>query len=129
VDRFVEPYPPAEAWLSPEALKAFPAHQKMARKVGRNGYIDSVQKAENAAIPAWYSRLQSQDKGIQESKRWYSPAYNATDWPTMEVPGFWEDQGLENVDGAVWFRKEIDVPASMAGKPAQLWLGGQPRKR
>lgn len=114
---------PAEAWLSADALKAFPEHQKMANLVKRNGYIDSVQKAENAATNAWYTRLQKQDKGIQEAKRWYNPTYDATDWNTMQVPGFWEEQGLPNTDGVVWFRKEIDVPANMVGKPAQLWLG------
>jgi sialate O-acetylesterase len=27
------------------------------------------------------------------------------------------------VNGVVWFRKEINVPASMTGKPVRLWLG------
>jgi sialate O-acetylesterase len=91
--------------------------------VSRTGYIDSVQKAENAAIQAWYTRLQSQDKGVQDGKRWYDPTYNASAWPTMQVPGFWEDQGLNNIDGVVWFRKVIEVPPALVGKPAQLWLG------
>jgi len=39
------------------------------------------------------------------------------------LPAYWEDEGLEGVDGVVWFRKEIDVPASMTGKRARLLMG------
>jgi sialate O-acetylesterase len=41
----------------------------------------------------------------------------------MNVPGFWADGPLGPVNGVVWFRKDFDVPASMAGKSARLWLG------
>ena len=36
---------------------------------------------------------------------------------------FWEDQGVKDLNGVVWYRKEIDVPASMVGKPARVYLG------
>jgi sialate O-acetylesterase len=39
------------------------------------------------------------------------------------VPGYWADQGIRGLNGVVWYRKEIDVPASMAGVPAKLFLG------
>jgi sialate O-acetylesterase len=41
----------------------------------------------------------------------------------MMVPGYWADQGIKGLNGVVWFRKEIDVPANMAGQPAKLFLG------
>lgn len=31
--------------------------------------------------------------------------------------------GLDSTIGVVWFRKEIDIPSCMAGKPAKLYLG------
>lgn len=114
---------PAEAWLSADALKAFPTHQKISEKFKNDQYIDSIQRAESAVTKAWYARLQKQDKGIQEPTRWYEADYDAAGWTTMQVPGVWEEQGLKNTNGVVWFRKEIEVPASMVGKPARLWLG------
>lgn len=44
-------------------------------------------------------------------------------WKPFTIPGFWEDQGIRNLDGVVWFRREIDLPASMAGLPARLFMG------
>jgi sialate O-acetylesterase len=41
----------------------------------------------------------------------------------MPVPSYWADHGLGDVNGVVWFRKEIQVPASMTGKPVRLLLG------
>ena len=44
---------------------------------------------------------------------WYEPAYIPKEWRTINIPGYWEDQGIKDLDGVVWYRREIDVPASM----------------
>jgi sialate O-acetylesterase len=44
-------------------------------------------------------------------------------WKNINIPGYWEDQGIKDLNGVVWYRKEIDVPASMIGKPAKVFLG------
>ena len=54
---------------------------------------------------------------------WYDPAYVPKEWRTINIPGYWEDQGVKDLDGVVWYRREIDVPASMIGKPAKVFLG------
>jgi sialate O-acetylesterase len=41
----------------------------------------------------------------------------------MNVPGYWEDAGLKNTHGVVWFRREFDLPQSLTGQPARLFLG------
>ena len=40
----------------------------------------------------------------------------------MKVPKAW-DGDLENQDGIIWFRKEIELPASVEGKSGQIQLG------
>lgn len=35
-----------------------------------------------------------------------------SDWPAMILPKYWEDAGLGQFDGVVWFRREVTVPAS-----------------
>ncbi len=42
---------------------------------------------------------------------------------TINIPGYWEDQGIKDLNGVVWYRKEIDIPASMTGMPAKVFLG------
>jgi sialate O-acetylesterase len=41
----------------------------------------------------------------------------------MQIPGYWADETLDFVNGVVWFRKEISVPASFVGKDVRLNLG------
>ena len=47
-------------------------------------------------------------------------------WKTVSAPGEWDTLGndeLLGIDGAVWFKKEIEVPEELAGKPLKLSLG------
>src|SRR5688500_14453144 len=39
------------------------------------------------------------------------------------IPGYWEDQGIKDLNGVVWYRKEIDVPPTMKGVAAKVFLG------
>jgi len=114
---------PAEAWLSAEALRSFPEEEAIAARYSAGGYIDSITAAEKAASESWYQHVYEADKGLRDDKPWYDPAYDASGWPSMDLPGYWADQGLPGVNGVVWFRREIDVPASMTGAPAKLLLG------
>jgi len=115
---------PAEAWLSEEALKEFPAHLETAKKFKDNAYLNSIADKDKAVSDEWYRLSQQKDKGLADGQKpWFDPAYDASGWATMKVPGYWADGPLGHVNGVVWFRKEIDVPASMTGKPARLLLG------
>jgi sialate O-acetylesterase len=114
---------PAEAWLNEDALKAFPQHLQVLMKYKRAGFMDSIRNKDRQVRDNWYQTIWQQDKGLHDTKPWYDPGMNTSDWKTMPVPGFWDEHGLKGVNGVVWFRKDIDVPASMTGKPAKLLLG------
>jgi sialate O-acetylesterase len=114
---------PADAWLSPEALKKFPEQMKEAERFKNDAVIDSILSTDRARGRAWYNYIRQHDAGYSGAKRWYDTTYTATDWPVMNIPGYWSEQGLSNLNGVVWYRKEIDIPASMAQQPAKLLLG------
>jgi len=96
---------PIESWISEAGLKAFP------------GYIkDTTKTVAPSATPK-----KSMDRGLAE--KWADPNYQPKGWKRYAIPGFWEDQGLKDLNGVVWFRREIDIPAALAGKPAHLFLG------
>ena len=40
----------------------------------------------------------------------------------MKLPQFFETAGLK-MDGSIWFRKEVEIPAAWVGKPLELSLG------
>jgi sialate O-acetylesterase len=113
---------PIEAWTSEEGLKDFPALISTIQKNKDTAYVNGFARrvfAANANRP----QRQTQDKGLTGPKTWYDITYEPKEWKTIAVPGYWEDQGIKDLNGVVWYRKEIDVPASMVGKPAKVFLG------
>ncbi len=69
------------------------------------------------------SAKQTKDKGLTGVIKWYDVDYVPKNWRTINIPGYWEDQGIKELNGVVWYRKEIEVPASMIGKLANVFLG------
>lgn len=110
---------PIEAWTSEEGLKEFPAIQTTIQKNKDTAYVNELnRKAANANRPP-----ASKDKGTTEIPKWFETTYVPKEWRSLNVPGYWEDQGIKDLNGVVWYRKEIDIPASMIGKPAKVFLG------
>jgi sialate O-acetylesterase len=114
---------PVESWMSTDALKAFPHYLAIAEKFKDSLYADSIKKIHAAINGKWQEYIKQTDSGLHDDKPWYDTLYNASGWQTMQIPGYWDEQGLKNVNGVVWFRKVIEVPASMTGKPAKLFMG------
>jgi sialate O-acetylesterase len=114
---------PAEAWMSEEALKKFPAYYQEAQKFKDDSLIKRIETQDNARSQAWYRTLSQKDEGYKEGKNWRDPMLNTSGWLTMKIPGYWANTSIGPVNGIVWFRKDIDVPASMVGTSAKLILG------
>ncbi|MBN1415754.1 MAG: sialate O-acetylesterase [Bacteroidales bacterium] len=115
---------PAEAWMSEEALKQFPEKYNEAQRFKDQSLIDSIEHSDRQRMKAWYELLEQKDEGYKDpSGPWYNPAINASNWDHMKIPGYWTGESLEKFDGVIWFRKEINIPVSMTGKPAKLILG------
>lgn len=63
------------------------------------------------------------DPGIDPATaRWKDEAFDDASWGNMECPTAWEHVGLL-IDGAVWFRREVDLPADWVQQPLELGLG------
>ena len=63
---------------------------------------------------------------LPTAKGWEATDYLDNAWGRIIAPGAWENAGvpaLEAVDGGIWFRKTIKIPADLAGKPMTLTLG------
>ena len=109
---------PIEAWTSEEGLKAFPAVTSIIEKNKDTGYVTATNR--QAAIAN--EPPKENDKGMGDAP-WFSTSYKPVGWQRISVPGYWEDQGVKELDGIVWYRKDIDLPASFHGEPAFMELG------
>lgn len=115
---------PVEAWISEDALKQFPEHYEEAQRFKDSALINQIETQDRMRIGQWNRTLRQLDEGYKmPDKPWYSPELNTADWQTMTIPGYWSDTDAAIATGVVWFRKEIDVPASMTGKLAKLLVG------
>ena len=111
---------PVEAWTSEDGLKEFPGTISTIEKNKDTAYVNDVNRkaaANNA------NRPKQGDKGLTGQVKWYDPSYNAKEWHSINIPGYWEDQGIKDLDGTVWYRKEINIPASMTGTAGKVFLG------
>ncbi|WCT14212.1 sialate O-acetylesterase [Mucilaginibacter jinjuensis] len=109
---------PIEAWISEEGLKQFPEYQSKLASFKDTAYISKLL----AKKPAPAKKAET-DKGLTGSKTWFDTTYVPQGWHQFWLPGYWADQGVKGLNGTVWFRKEIDLPASMVGKSAKLFMG------
>ena len=90
-----------ESWVAEEYLMAFP--EMAAQKA----------KADSTAAA-------SIDPAV--AGNWTAEKIDDSDWDTMEMPGFMEDRGFPR-GGTFYFRKEVDIPESMDGRHAKIYLG------
>jgi sialate O-acetylesterase len=113
---------PIEAWTSEAGLKEFSDIIATLQQNKDTAYVNPINRAAQASNVAW-NRRKVVDKGLTESVRWYDTTYVPKDWHTINVPGYWEDQGVRDLDGTVWYRHELNLPATSKGQPAKISLG------
>lgn len=116
---------PAQAWISQETLKGnFPEYYKESQRFKDSSWVAGLRYKDRQRAKDWYQKLQKEDIGYSKDHQpWYRNGVNTDDWSTMEIPGYWADTHLENINGSVWFRRKVDIPAAMVGKPAMIRLG------
>lgn len=115
---------PVESWMSEESLKEFSDAYAELQKFKNDDLIQQIQQEDQERIGNWYSELNQKDEGLRADPKWSQPNVDDSGWEQINLPGYWsEETPLGDQNGVVWFRKEIDVPERMTGKPARLWMG------
>ena len=68
--------------------------------------------------------LPKEDGGLVAGKAvWADPALDDAQWATLQVPGLWEGQGYDGLDGVAWYRTTFDLTEAEAAAGATLGLG------
>jgi sialate O-acetylesterase len=109
---------PVEAWVSEEGLKDFPDLVASVKQFHDSAYMADVMK--RSSIKVEQPKIDP-DKGLAE--KWYDPAFSTSGWSDFWLPGYWGDQGVKDLHGNLWFRKEVKLPETFAGKQAKLFMG------
>ncbi len=112
---------PAESWTSLETLRGMPdfsgavSQIEEARAEIHAGTYDYARKLDR-----WF---EANDPGSVAGTPWSALGFEPAGWTTTQLPAVWEETGLPDFDGVVWFRKTVELPDTWAGTKAELRLG------
>jgi len=113
----------AEAWTSIGTLRAKPELQEIVDLFDAIDPNDEGTAAYLQAIQAWTEAENRKDtENLGYPQGWADPATSTAGWERMALPAYWKARGLQ-LNGVVWFRTEVDVPAAWAGKDLTLSVG------
>jgi sialate O-acetylesterase len=107
---------PAEAWISVETAKRYPEYIEAIEKL-----IERNRKG-NPFDENFRRLMESMPKDAGLSK-WHKADVDDSGWDEVSLPGYWQDKDIDFGTGVIWLRKEVNLPASMAGKAGVLRLG------
>ncbi|MEE9432592.1 MAG: sialate O-acetylesterase [Melioribacteraceae bacterium] len=113
-----------EAWTSGQSLKKIPEFTEIVSYLETDLSTDEEIAIEyNKKLNEWPEKIEQilKDTGTFNNG-FQNSDYNIDKWKTMKLPTTWEDTGLE-VDGVVWFSKNVNVPNSWKGEDLVLSLG------
>ncbi|MGE6353955.1 sialate O-acetylesterase [Flavobacterium sp. NPDC079362] len=111
---------PAESWISEESVKKFPDYYPEFLKYKDGTLEKQIDENDRKISNDWYKLANATDQGLKNN--WKNMDLDDTNWKTMNVPGYWADNDLRNINGVVWFRKEFTIP-KVKEKTAKLILG------
>ncbi len=116
---------PSESWTSASSLE-------------KSGEFISELKAIKESAPlqdeyqSWLNSLRQIELKPGGNDQWKdlsfndenvpSPEFNDNEWPVIYLPSYFE-KIIGEFDGAVWFRKKVEINQDMAGKDLVLSLG------
>jgi len=116
---------PAESWISAPVLESAGEFTSQIKAMKESAPLQQVYRD-------WLTGHKILEPGMPGIDQWKnlefddisvpSPEYDDSSWPEMELPGQFE-RAIEDFDGAVWFRKKIELPAGYKGRDLVLSLG------
>jgi sialate O-acetylesterase len=115
----------AEAWTSGDALKTMPAFAPFVKAIEGGLTQEKLNARYQDDIRAWLNTINANDPAWQNGRLlWAMPGFDDSAWKKMNVPTYWEQAGVPDYDGTVWFRKVVKVPPAWVGKDLKLNIGG-----
>jgi sialate O-acetylesterase len=111
---------PAESWMDLNTIKKFKRLDTAAEIL--TDIRDTNEDPDIAfgkILDGWLKKIADDDIGSKE--KWYASNIDDSNWSAIELPCWWSSGPLKDVHGAVWFRKEFELPAITSNM--QLDLG------
>lgn len=113
---------PVQAWIGRELLEDYPLYISQLDLYSSDEYREQVSRFEEVAGRRWSMLLAGQEKQLGQD--WQALDYADDDWEQVDVfRSSWAADAHGNLNGVHWFRKEVQLTAGEAARPATLRLG------
>jgi sialate O-acetylesterase len=125
---------PVESWMPITSLKGNPLYKDIVKRyagVEKSLNVSDEKKAEARAehtrkmkeYMASLAKSEYPNKGFEQGLA--KASYDDASWKSMKIPSPWgrASKEMSGLDGVVWFRKTVTVPADWAGKELSLKVG------
>ena len=109
-----------ETWTSKESIIKLPKYEDFASRIDAFD-IEKEKEKKREKLRKIIGDFPKKEIGLQE--KWMSPETDKKDWLTMELPNLWDDKGLEDLDGLVWFSYNFEIDSKDLGDKIKLNLG------
>jgi len=109
-----------ETWTSREAIENFPEFEDKLAELEKTN-VEKLYDERDKNRKEWQQKIDANDLGMKE--KWYLSPSVPADWQKMTLPQHWEDAGLEDLDGVVWFMNEVMLTPEQAAQSIFLHLG------
>ncbi|MDP2367393.1 sialate O-acetylesterase [Rhodoferax sp.] len=109
-----------ETWLSPAVLAARPDFSMSSMPADAKVFKARYQDRMRALVQRWQAGV---PYGSDSTAAWPEPDFDDRAWPHLNTARYWEVQGLEDLDGVVWYRRMVELSSGQAASAATLHLG------
>lgn len=115
---------PVQAWISKSGLKMFPDYLSQINTFNDPDKEKSIQQTTLTVKNNWINSIRQHDNKAAPRHFTYATInHTPDDWKTTGIPALFTSSDSNNYAGITWLRKEINIPDTLAGKPATLFLG------
>lgn len=113
----------AEGWVSSTSLKTMPDFTNAVHEIEMHPQKEVMQQY-NSKLQYWLQNIDSRDSGyLQSNPISAGNNVNVSSWRAMTLPAYFDEAGLPDFYGVVWFKKKIVVSEKDENKELKINIG------
>ncbi len=108
-----------ETWISAQTLETQSDFKMHAMPADAAAFETKYNARMWEMVSRWRQGTASRSSALTD---WQTLELDDSAWPKLRAPGYWEEQGLKDLDGVVWYRRTIELSTAQVASAATLQL-------
>lgn len=112
----------AQAWVSGASLSTMSEFTKDIASIEKHPQQE-VMKTYNTALQQWIQKTEPLDSGFANNEPLWNNEGNKSSWKNMVLPAYFDEAGLTDFSGFVWFKKKFQLTPEFISKDLTISIG------